>query len=308
MKTVKIHFLNTIWSDVSILEVDNHYGMIDTGSSFYFPMIQEYLKENNINHLDFVFLSHFHSDHYGNMINVLTNYKVDKVYFRNYSRHEAISGDGSITDEEYINNQIKIEEEIKECVIKHSTKLVIIDESLEYIELNGLKLYLFNQLDIVNYLYNKEDSLFYQKNTLSENHMTIPLYFEYLNHHVYFGGDLTDNDSKEQLVRYQNLRVLLNIKKRFNFDHLDIYKTTHHGGGGSNNPATFILTKPDYAIITNTNRWLDNWSTRSNILLGSPSCNICQTDYYQYVFDLSNKQITCRYIPKESLFITLNKD
>jgi hypothetical protein len=39
MDKLKIHFLNTIWSDAIILENNNHFAFIDTGSKFYFPMI-----------------------------------------------------------------------------------------------------------------------------------------------------------------------------------------------------------------------------------------------------------------------------
>ena len=49
----RIHFLNTIWSDCILIESCNHYALIDTGTSFYYPMIKSYLKKFNIeNNLD----------------------------------------------------------------------------------------------------------------------------------------------------------------------------------------------------------------------------------------------------------------
>ena len=54
MKELKIHFLNTIWSDAIILENNNHYGFIDTASGFYYPMIEKHLNDLNIKDLDFI--------------------------------------------------------------------------------------------------------------------------------------------------------------------------------------------------------------------------------------------------------------
>ena len=65
MKTFKIHFLNTIWSDAIILERNKKYGFVDTGSLFYYPMIKDYLGKLEIKDIEFIILTHFHSDHYG---------------------------------------------------------------------------------------------------------------------------------------------------------------------------------------------------------------------------------------------------
>ena len=48
-KELKIHFLNTIWSDAIILESNNHFAFVDTGSKFYYPMIKDHLTKYNIN-------------------------------------------------------------------------------------------------------------------------------------------------------------------------------------------------------------------------------------------------------------------
>ena len=53
MKSVKIHFLNTIWSDAVILQVGDHFAFIDTGTDFYYPMIKDHLNELNITKIDF---------------------------------------------------------------------------------------------------------------------------------------------------------------------------------------------------------------------------------------------------------------
>ena len=75
MDNIKIHFLNTIWSDAIILEKDNHYAFIDAATDFYYPMIQKHLKDFNIDTIDFIVLTHFHSDHYDNIVNLINDYK-----------------------------------------------------------------------------------------------------------------------------------------------------------------------------------------------------------------------------------------
>ena len=84
MKNIKIHFLNTIWSDAILLENNNHYGFVDTGSLFYYPMVNKHLKYSNIKNIEFIILTHFHSDHYGNIVNIVNDYNVKKLYLKHY--------------------------------------------------------------------------------------------------------------------------------------------------------------------------------------------------------------------------------
>ena len=77
MNELKIHFLNTIWSDAIILEKNKNYAFVDTGSKFYYPMIQDYLNSNEIKEIEFILLTHFHNDHYGNVENIIKNYHSD---------------------------------------------------------------------------------------------------------------------------------------------------------------------------------------------------------------------------------------
>ena len=82
MKNLKIHFLNTIWSDAIVLENKEHYALVDTASSFYYPMVKKHLEDFKITELDFILLTHFHTDHYGNIINILNDFKVNTIYLK----------------------------------------------------------------------------------------------------------------------------------------------------------------------------------------------------------------------------------
>jgi beta-lactamase superfamily II metal-dependent hydrolase len=102
MKELKIHFLNTIWSDAIILEVNQKYGFVDTGSTFYYPMIEKHLEEYNIKELEFIILTHFHSDHYGNVLNIINNYKIKTIYLKHYHGLDGTTSSGYQSNEEYI--------------------------------------------------------------------------------------------------------------------------------------------------------------------------------------------------------------
>ena len=102
MKELKIHFLNTIWSDAIILENDGHYAFVDTGSSFYYPMIEKHLNEHEISNIDFIILTHFHNDHYGNVAKIISNYKVGKLYLKRYYGLDGTTSSGYSSNEEYI--------------------------------------------------------------------------------------------------------------------------------------------------------------------------------------------------------------
>lgn len=115
MNKFKIHFLNTIWSDAIILEKDKHYCFIDTASLFYYPMIKEYLDKNKITHIDFILLTHFHSDHYSNIVNLINDYDVDTLYIKKYANNEGSTGAGYESNEEYLAHELTKYNEIMEA-------------------------------------------------------------------------------------------------------------------------------------------------------------------------------------------------
>ena len=103
---MKIHFLNTIWSDAIILEKNNHYAFIDTATDFYYPMIVNHLKQHKINTIEFIIITHFHGDHYGNVASLINDYNVGTLYLKHYYGYEGSTGGGLESDDSYINNEL----------------------------------------------------------------------------------------------------------------------------------------------------------------------------------------------------------
>ena len=97
------------------------------------------------------------------------------------------------------------------------------------------------------------------------------------------------------------------IYEKHNINHIDIYKSCHHGGSGTNTKELCDLLKTKYAIITNTDRWLDNYSTIPNLKESNNNVVVLKTDHQKYIFNIS-KDISYEEIKDESLFILLNKN
>ena len=97
------------------------------------------------------------------------------------------------------------------------------------------------------------------------------------------------------------------IYQKHNINHIDLYKSCHHGGGGTNPLELCMLLKPKYTVITNTDRWLDTYNTYSNLKQANNNVIILKTDHQKYLFEIDQK-ITYQTILEESLFLTLKKD
>lgn len=86
----KVHFLNTYQSDNIIVQGNGINFMIDCGWSYTKDHTLNYLKEQEINKIDFVILTHYHDDHRGDIIDICEKMKVPRVYM---SPHKNIYKD-----------------------------------------------------------------------------------------------------------------------------------------------------------------------------------------------------------------------
>lgn len=309
MESLKIHFLNTIWSDAIILENNNSFGFIDTGSSFYYPMIEKHLNEYSIFNIDFIILTHFHSDHYGNIYNIIKNYNVKKLYLKHYYGLDGTNSSGYASTEEYIENEFNRYYEILNIAKERNTEIIFIDDFNEdYIDVsfNNINLELYECKNRIYEMYSNPKSEFYNEKRFNENFNSIGVFIKVNGYNIFLGGDLTCSSTDIVELKELSLKVINLIYKKHNINHIDIYKSCHHGGGGTNTLPLCNLLKARNVIITNTSKWLDTYNTYDNLKSSYKGVNILKTDYHKYIFSVE-EDITYQMIAETSLFITLDK-
>ena len=310
MKKVKIHFLNTIWSDAIVLENENKFAFIDTGSKFYYPMIKEHLNSRNIFDLEFILLTHFHNDHYGNVANIIKDYNVKKLYLKKYYGLDGTTSSGYESNEEYIKHEFDNYYEILRVALEYDTEVIFIDEIEDkelVINFNSIKLDIYDFNNRLYELYNNKEGQYYHQKQFNENFNCIGIFLKVNDKNIFLGADVTCSKTDITELKELSIKMINKIYDKYNINHIDIYKSCHHGGGGTNTPKLCELLKARYCIITNTGRWLDNYDTFANLKNGNPNVEILPTDYQKYIFTIDD-EIKYEIIKEDSLFITLNKN
>lgn len=79
-----INVLDVGKADSMILSTSNHNVIIDCGESDDGDKIVEYLNENNISRIDYLFITHFDKDHIGGFSELAENIKIDNIIAPNY--------------------------------------------------------------------------------------------------------------------------------------------------------------------------------------------------------------------------------
>ena len=310
MKDLKIHFLNTIWSDSILLEYDNNFALMDTASKFYYPMVKEHLDQLKIKNIDFILLSHFHSDHYGNVAEIINDYKVNKLYLKHYHGLDGTTSSGYASNEEYIEHEFENYNEIIEAAVKNQTEIIYIDDlGLDNLEIKFGDL-IVDVFDIKNTLYDmysNPNSAYYQQKRFNENFNCAAAFIKYHDYNIFLGADVTCSATDIVELKELSIKMINRIYQKYNINKIHLYKSCHHGGGGTNTKPLCKLINPDYTIITNTARWLDTYDTFQNLKDANPLVEILPTDYQKYIFTI-NDQISYQKIDDVSLFITLNKN
>lgn len=310
MQNLKIHFLNTIWSDAIVLESNGKYCMVDTGSSFYYPMVEKHLKDLGVEKLEFIILTHFHTDHYGNLKNIINDFKVEKVYLKHYHGLDGTTSSGYASNEEYIENEFKNFYAILDSAKTRATDIIYMDDfGLDMIDVcfGDVTLEIWDAKNRLYDLYSDPNSNFYQEKRFNENFNSAAVFIKVNGHNVFLGGDMTCSKTDIEEVKGLSIKIVNEIYKLHNINHIDVYKSCHHGGGGTNTAELCDLLKANYCIITNTARWLDTYNTFDNLRIANSNVEILPTDFQKYIFNF-NEEITYEVIKEDSLFITLNKN
>jgi len=211
-----IYFFNVGQGEMAIIKNDNTVIMIDSGSitndTAY--IFDAYMKKENIQKIDVIVISHFHSDHINGILEIVEKCKVDYlIYSQPYD----------FKSEEYINIIEKLEcKNIKQIMVKAGDNIKIND-----IELNILFPYA-NYLTVSKDLEENENanSLVLNVNINTKNYL--------------FMGDSL-KESEEQIV---------NELQKQNITNIELIKIGHHGSKTSTSEKFIQYVLPKYAIIS----------------------------------------------------------
>jgi beta-lactamase superfamily II metal-dependent hydrolase len=92
----KIYFFNAGKADAILIMNNDHYIMIDTGEEELTSEILNYFRNNNINKLDYLIITHFDKDHVGSASKIIDNLEIGEILQSNYPK-----------DSEYYNNYLE---------------------------------------------------------------------------------------------------------------------------------------------------------------------------------------------------------
>lgn len=213
-------------SDAIILESNGLFGMIDTSKKEMGKRIVRYLNELNVKELDFVIITHNHSDHDGGLRQIVNSgIKIKNFYIKDKKNTKA----GSSIKKRY--------QTYVGLANKAGAKICKVDENNN------------NQLNFGNMklkLYNTKNR--YTSAAMNGNVNSLGIVATVNGKRIYFTGDI-QNDSSRGI--YASDETAKEIGK------IDVYKAAHHGnynGFKNNSVTTMSYLKPTYTIITGNKR------------------------------------------------------
>lgn len=279
---MKIHFLNTIWSDIIILEDDGHVAFVDTGMADEFPIIKSYLDEMGVKKIDFILLTHFHRDHYGSIPALMENYEVGKVYLKAYSALDSTMAWGGPADQFYRESERWKYDALKRLITLKSS--LVMADGLKEIPFGKTVLGLFASENTIREIY--EDAAnpeTYHQILLSENLNSLSVCFEAEGVNVFLGGDMQDVSAPHEKADFKVTKLAKAIGKQ-----IGVYKAPHHGTAHTCEPEGLAVFRPEITIITNGERYLANSDTADNIKKANPDAEVYLTEKSHVVVELKD--------------------
>jgi hypothetical protein len=271
----KIHFLKANWCDITVLESEGKYALIDTGFKGSFHNIDRFLKSYGVNKLEFIFLSHFHCDHYGSALQVLENYDVDTVYTKEYKGFESKGSSGEVETQEYFNGERANYNAIIEKATEKSNIHYITPE-LQPITLGTIRLTVFIKENNIERLYMDEESPFKGMRNFSENINSTILYAEFESGaSAVIAGDYVDLVTGYEPVDKLNTKTAESIGHK-----VDVYKLPHHACGVGATERISYIYRPDHVVMTVSEEYMTNGNQFSDNLRHSLTANPDVKFYY----------------------------
>ena len=290
----KIHFINVHegGSDAIILESNGHFAMVDTGEDYDFPdgsdsrypwrqginttykhvltdRVFRRLKELGVPKLDFILVTHTHSDHIGNVDELLSTYPVDRVYLKKYS-------DNRITKPKRLWDNLYGYDKVLQTAAEKGVSVI---QNIT----QGDAHFQFGDMDIQLYNYENEyDENGNLKPVWDDNSNSLISVVKVNGKKIYLGGDLDNVHGAED--KYGSL-----IGK------VDLMKFNHHLDTKNSNTKNFIRNLSPEIIVQTSSSPIGSYDSGQEInreyiswleSMGIQHINAASKDYDATVFDI----------------------
>ena len=87
---LEVHFLDVGQADCTLIKCDGYTMLIDAGEDDQGTKIQNYLKKQGVEKLDYLVLTHPDSDHIGSADVILTKFETDTVFMSDFEKETRI--------------------------------------------------------------------------------------------------------------------------------------------------------------------------------------------------------------------------
>lgn len=216
-------------ADAIILESNGKYAMIDVGvrEKDQKNRIAKYLKDIGVQELEWILITHTHSDHYAGLSKVLDTVTVKNVYVKDISKGKSGRKNSYKTNiVNVIKNNARNKNITKICDVK--------DSRYRNLTVGEIKIKLYNAAT---------DNLQKKDSSNGENVNSVTALATVNGKKIYFAADIV-NDKKIK-VNAENAAA----KK---VGKVDFYKVAHHSYSPNNDNEALKYLKPKECVVTNT--------------------------------------------------------
>ena len=221
---------NSESGDCEIIGIDKkHWFMIDCymRDDYIYQNIKRCLSENHINKLDFILITHYHDDHYGNIVKLCDDGLVNKVYIPDVSKTSFQSGKYSMDSA----TLLKTDKMIKDACTRNSISCEV--APVGTIDFHGASLTFYNNS-------NEDYENIKKFGSQNYNDVSVCLLVDYIGRTAVFEGDVS-HEGMLNTVRYIPTNA-------------DFLKSHHHGI--TTMPIQYKKIHPNDVFVTASRKYM----------------------------------------------------
>lgn len=90
---MEVHFIDVGQGDATLIKSDGHYMLIDAGENDKGTLIQNYLRKQGVDKLDYLVLTHTDADHIGGADVIINKFAIDNLFLGDYKKDNKTYGE-----------------------------------------------------------------------------------------------------------------------------------------------------------------------------------------------------------------------